>query len=426
MSGGRGLGPLADHATAVVVGGGPAGIATALALQQGARALGRQVRVVVVEGKRFANGGHYNQCAGVLSPPIVELLRDELDLAFPHHLTRATITGYVLHTTAADILLDGACEPSLAVRRLHFDSYMVEAAQAKGVEVVSGRLTDLEFHADQVMAYTEVGPLAADVVVGAFGLDEGAAAIFRRTTAYRPPPALVSVVTKYHPGGEAIAAFGSRIHAFIPAVQAVEFGAITPKGNHLTLNIAGAAVGARHMEAFLRLPMVRRVLPGLENAGRLDANDLRYFRGRFPNGLAHGSSGDRYVMVGDAGGLVRAFKGKGVTSGIQTGVRAAQVILRQGISAAAFRAYHAANRDLVADMPYGQSVRHFTIWAARTGLMTAIVRAAEQCPPLRRALFDAVSGHRPYREVLQAGLTPATIAAVGRTVLELAGRTAHL
>jgi flavin-dependent dehydrogenase len=54
-------------------------------------------------------------------------------------------------------------------------------------------------------------------------------------------------------------------------------------------------------------------------------------------------------MAGDAAGLVRAFKGKGVTSVIQTGVRVAQVVMRQGISARALEVYREANHDIIGD-----------------------------------------------------------------------------
>src|SRR5450756_2990749 len=97
--------------------------------------------------------------------------------------------------------------------------------------------------------------------------------------------------------------------------------------------------------------------------------------------------GDRYVMVGDAAGLVRAFKGKGVTSAIQTGIRAAQVILRNGISTDAFRAYHTANQDILEDLPYGRFMRILTIAASRFGLMDFALVAAETDPSLRQALF---------------------------------------
>ena len=414
---GSSLGPLPDGGRVVIIGGGPAGTATAIALQQGAQALGRCLQITVVEGKRFAGEQHHNQCAGVLSPPVVKLLQDKLAVPFPHHLSRRTITGYVLHTPHRQLILDEEAEPSIALRRIQFDAYMLDMTRQRGIEVLSARATGLEFHADRVIIYTESTPLEADVVVGAFGLDEGTAALFQHAVGYRPPPALSSIVTKYHPGEAGIAEFGGRIHAFLPATPRIEFGAITPKGNHLTINIAGARVDANLMTAFLSLPEVRRVLPCLENAGRINPNDFRYFKGRFPCGLGGNFTGDRFVIVGDAAGLVRAFKGKGVTSAIQTGIRAAEVILHRGISASAFQAYHAANRDITEDLPYGQAMRQFAIFAARIGLMDVILQAAEKDIGLRRALFDAVSAHRPYRDVIRQAISPTSAWAIARTLV---------
>ena len=407
-----GLGPLPGGGRVVIIGGGPGGVSAAIALKQGARALGRDLRVIVVEGKQFAGEQQHNQCAGVLSPPIVELLERGLEIPFPHHLSRGAITGYVLHAARREIVLDGETEPSVALRRIQFDDYMLEAARERGVEVMTARVTGLEFHANRVMIYTENMPLEADVLVGAFGLDEGSAALFKQAVGYRPPPALSSVVTKYHPGEPGMAEFGNRIHAFLPPTPRIEFGAITPKGNHLTINIAGEAVDADVMNDFLTFPEVRRALPGLENAGRFDANDLRYFKGRFPCGLARNFTGDRFVMVGDAAGLVRAFKGKGVTTAIQTGLRAARVILHEGLSARAFQTYRAANHDIISDLPYGQAMRRLTILASRLGLMDVVLRAAEGDAKLRQALFDSVSAHRPYRDVVRTGLSAASARAV--------------
>ena len=407
-----GLGPLQDGGRAVILGGGPAGTATAIALLAGGRALGRDLHVTLIEGKQFVGEYHYNQCAGVLAPPIMELLENELCVPFPNHLSRTAITGYVLHTPRREITLDDETERSVALRRVQFDAYMLETARERGVRVLPARATGLEFHANGVVVYTESTPLEADVLVGAFGLDEGTAAIFGQAAGYRPPPALSSVVTKYHPGETGMSQFGRRIHAFLPATPRIEFGAITPKVNHLTINIAGTGVNARLMDTYLAQADVRRVLPNLESAGRVDPSDLRYFKGHFPRGLAHNFAGDRFVMVGDAAGLVRAFKGKGVTSAVQTGIRAAHTILHQGISSQAFQTYQAANRDISDDLPFGQVMRRFTILASRLGLMDAILKAAERDAPLRQALFDAVSAYRPYREVLRQAITPASIRAV--------------
>ena len=406
------LGPLQDGGRAVIIGGGPGGTASAIALLMNARAQGRNVGVTLLEGKQFAGEHHHNQCAGVLSPPIMELLEEQLCVPFPYHLSRGAINGYVLHTARRAVILDGESEPSFALRRVQFDAYMLEAARQRGVEVLSARATGLEFHADRVVIYTESVPLEADVVIGAFGLDEGTAAIFRRSAGYHPPPALSSVVTKYHPGEAGMQQFGSRIHAFLPAMPRIEFGAITPKRNHLTINIAGDTVDTELMDHFLAEPYVRSTLPCLENAGHFDDKDMRYFKGRFPRGLAHNFFGDRFVVVGDAAGLVRAFKGKGVTSAVLTGMRAAQTILQEGISASAFQTYREANRDIIQDLPYGQLMRYVAILTSRFGFMNVILKAAERDAGLRRSLFNAVSAHRPYREVIQQALSAASVQAV--------------
>jgi flavin-dependent dehydrogenase len=150
-------------------------------------------------------------------------------------------------------------------------------------------------------------------------------------------------------------------------------------------------------------------LPQQDNGSRFNPDDLRYYKGRFPCGLARRFTGDRFVMVGDAAGLVRAFKGKGITSAMQTGIRAAHTILYEGISETAFQNYLAANRDIIDDLPYGKAMRTLTILAARFGLMDAVVAAAGRDARLRKALFDAVSAHRPYREVVREAFSPASL-----------------
>jgi flavin-dependent dehydrogenase len=291
------------------------------------------------------------------------------------------------------------------VRRVQFDAYMLQEAAAHGVKLFNARATDLEFHDDRVVIYTENVPLEADVVIGAFGMDEGTGELFHRAVGYKPPPALNAIVTKYHPGDEVMASFGSRIHAFLPQGVRIEFGGVTPKGNHLTINIAGVRVDADSMNAFIASPEVQKVLPGFENAGVFNPYDLSFFKGRFPCGLAQHYAGNRYVIVGDAAGLVRAFKGKGVSSAMQTGMRAADVILKHGISEWAFHEYHAANRDITGDLPFGKTMRVLTVNASRFGLMGVVIRAARSEPGLQRALFDAVSAHRPYADVVRDALS---------------------
>ena len=406
------LGPL-QSGHVVIIGGGPGGTACALALHRMADEMGRKIEITLVEGKQFVGEMHHNQCVGVLSPPLPELLWNRLGVKFPYQLSRSFITQYVIHTAREQISLDDKDQHSVALRRVQYDAFMLETVKQRGITVIPARAMDLEFHADHVVVYTDNSPFQADVIIGAFGMDDGSSAMFNRLTPYRPPQALSSIVTKYHPKPDDMKTFGSSIHAYLPANPKIEFGGVTPKGNHLTINIAGSDVDADLMVAFLNLPEVRGILPNLSGESKLDPMELQFYKGRFPRSLAHGYYGDRYVLVGDAAGLVRAFKGKGVTSAVLTGIRAAETILKHGISGQTFyNHYCALNKDITQDLPYGQVMRHFTIMLAHYRLLDPVIRAAKQNPQLQSALFDAVSAHAPYRQVIQQSLHPGIILAV--------------
>jgi flavin-dependent dehydrogenase len=123
-------------------------------------------------------------------------------------------------------------------------------------------------------------------------------------------------------------------------------------------------------------------------------------------------------MIGDAAGLVRSFKGKGVTTAVQTGIRAAETILTAGFTRAAFHdQYRRANQDLIGDVSYGQAMRLIVIALARSGMLDALLRAGRKEPRLRHALFGAVSGHEAYRTVWADSLAPASLMAVLRAIL---------
>lgn len=418
MKADQGLGPLQDGSRVVIIGGGPGGTACALRLQCLAAEMGRNIQIILVESKQFSGEHHYNQCAGVLSIPLPDLLEHTLRVPFPFHLSRSFIKGYFLQTRREEILLRGEEADSIALRRVQFDAYMLQKVIESGVQVVHARATDLEFHKDKVIVYTENMSYGGDIVVGAFGLDEGSGTLFARHTGYRPPNALSSIVTKYHPGPEGMEAFGPYIHAFLPAHPKIEFGAITPKGNHLTINIAGRQVDSELLKAFLEMPKVKAALPELDRAGTEDPNDLSIFKGRFPCSEAKRYYGDRYVMVGDAAGLVRAFKGKGVTTAVQTGIRAAETIFSTGISVRAFdEHYRKENQDIIRDLPYGRLMRMLTISMARFGLLDPVIRAARNEKQLQVALYDAVSAHAPYQQVIAHTLHPHSVAAIIRAFL---------
>lgn len=404
---------LSQGSRVVIIGGGPGGSACALALQRKAAELGKSLEITLIEGKQFLDEKHYNQCVGVLSPPLPSLMEKDLGVDFPLNLCQVEILGYVLHSSSEQIKLDGEDGDSYALRRVQFDQYMLEKVKDRGIYVFPARAVDLEFHPDRVIVYTEGMPLEADVVVGAFGLDEGSASMFSRHTDYRPPQAINSLVTKCHPNSDEESNLKGYIHAFLLSNPRIEFGAVTPKCTHCTINIAGNWIDSPLMDKFIDHPSVQDVLPKIDRAHPNGDNDLIYFKGRFPRSLARNYYGDRYVMIGDAAGLVRAFKGKGVTTAVLTGIRAAETILNHGYSRQAFHEhYRTVNQDIIQDLPYGRAMRLLTIIISRIGLINPVLRAAKTTPDLQSALFDAVSAHALYREVLAKSLRPKTIAAI--------------
>ena len=63
------LGPLEDGQSVAIIGGGPSGAACAITLKNLAAEMGKEIDVILYEGKEFSGEPHYNQCVGVLSPP---------------------------------------------------------------------------------------------------------------------------------------------------------------------------------------------------------------------------------------------------------------------------------------------------------------------------------------------------------------------
>ncbi|HSM00295.1 MAG TPA: NAD(P)/FAD-dependent oxidoreductase [Candidatus Limnocylindria bacterium] len=403
--------------TVAIVGGGPGGCATAIKLLQLSRKLDLGLRVVLFEGKDFER--HYNQCAGVLSPPIEELLQCRLDVELPYETFKRQIFGYRLYAGNRQILLVGQHRggATYTVRRVFFDRFFLSCAEKAGAEVSHSRVTAIDFPQtgrDSVYLYTEGGMLKADVVVGAFGLDDGMMSIFETATKgqYRRPGKYMHtfVVKIASDRGFIEKKLGSIIYAYLfpPGIPNLDFGAITPKGDHIIVNVAGRRATVEDMFAFLSLDIVRDHLPALAP----DSQEV--YRGKFPGKPAHGTTGDRYLLVGDATGWMRPFKGKGINLAIHTGILAAETMVEFGISAASFRRYEERTRELREDYHYGTWMRHLCKVGEIAGTLGTVVSMAQLDQGVHDALFNAVSGHDSFRNIFRQYARPRVLAEVVR------------
>ena len=421
---------LHDGSVVVIIGGGPGGTACAIKLLQGADERGLRLRVLIFEGKDFQVNA--NQCVGVLSPPVEEVLAEELDIHLPHSLIKRQIFGYRLHGAHENLLLTGhgatasdirKGRATYAVERAEFDQFMLDRARELGARVIESRVTGVEFvrgnGLDEVRVYSESEYERADIVVGAFGLDEAMLSVFeevtRRDGRYeRPSKWLKSYLTTIETTARVEKdKLGHIVHAFLlpPECPRIEFGAVTPKDDHILVNIAGERVSSCDLDLFLKLPQVQALLPGF------DPTTINYYEGRFPSSPARGAYGHRYALVGDATGWLRPFKGKGINTAIITGVRAAEAMLEHGVSKRALENYRKSCSDLLGDYRYGVVVRRLMLWGARL-FLDAMIDVGKTDPLMYDALFDSVSGHDSYRNIIRRSLKPRLVKKVAARVFQ--------
>jgi len=404
---------LKDGATVAVIGGGPGGASFAIRLLEKARREDMDIRVVIFEGKDFDR--HYNQCVGVLSPPLESLLREKLEIELPKELIKRQIESYRIFSDSANVRLDGHpdSDPTYTVRRVMFDRFMLDKAREAGANIVRSRVTGVEFvntgDLDEVRIYSESQYLRADVVVGAFGLGRAMLDCWERATSVfapyrRPQKLLKTFITKIHTDPAFIEnTLGNSIHAFLLSGPRIEFGAVTPKGDHIIINIAGKDVCSLDLDDFLERPQVKALLP------ELDEEFIDYYEGYFPTSPAANPYGHRYVLVGDATGWMRPFKGKGINTAVITGIRAADTIYEHGFSREALESYARGCADLRSDYYYGLTIRFLCRLGRSLGLFDSTLRIAASDPKLREILHSAVSGEDSYRNIFLKLLKPATL-----------------
>lgn len=412
---------LQNGSKVVIIGGGPAGCSCAIKLKQESIKRGLKVEVILFEGKNFDE--HYNQCVGVLSPPLERMLKDELKLDLPEELIKQKIIAYQLRGRKKEIELKDlpAAEPTYTVRRSTLDIMLLERARCLGVQVFPSRATYAEIiekGGGEVRVYSESSTIKADVLVCAFGLDEEMLAAIehatKRTIAYRRPRHFInSFITKI----EADEAFirsrlGDKIYAFIlDELPGVEFGAVTPKADHIIVNIAGADASSADMDHFLEHPQVKKLLPE-EGMGA-----LTYFKGKFPAAAAKNPYGDRFLCVGDVTGWMRPFKGKGINTALLTGVNAATTIVSHGFSKSALEVYRRSCSHLTEDYYYGLFVRKFCRLASKYRFLDGLISLGSTDQAFHRALFNSVSGHEDYKKIVKSILNLRCILKMGAAML---------
>ena len=408
------LGPLKSGQRVVIVGGGPSGASCAIALRQLAEARGIELEIVLFEAKDFR--AESNVCVGVLSPPFRQLL-GQLGLQLPEDMVQRVVTGYVLHADHDSLVLDDepGAEPTLVVHRADLDQFLLDSAEQLGVQVMYDPVVDLRYSRSTALVVSSGGArILAQAVVGAVGLNRFAMAIFESgMEGYRRPKVMRSILIEV-PMAEPLIEerFGNLVHAFLPpSLPRIEFGALTPKRDRVMVNAAGEEIDDEDFDSFLRLPLVQQMLAGADLA-QPRAHEV------FPTRPASHFAQDRIVTIGNASGLMRPLKGKGINTGILMGMRAAATMMDVGVSDRAFDALYRNCRDITSEYKYGLFLRWLYRTSRRLGWMDAVIQVAKQERQLRHLFHGMVSGEDSYKQLVRGmAARPLLLARIGMGIL---------
>ena len=372
---------------AIVVGAGPAGSATALLLARAG------ARVLLLDRARFPRE---KPCSEYLSPESTRVLgRLGQDvLAAVEAAAPAQLTGMkVVAPSGASVV--GRFETfSFALPRTRFDTILLKAAAASGVEVREGvKVEELVYDSGAVAGVMARETYRARVVVGADGLRSVVAR--RLGSVFTSPPHRIAF-TAHIAGAQGVNDLGE-MHVGRPG-----YVGLGPIGDGVTtvalvLPLTEARRGDNFFAELNRFPGV---------AGRFDAG--RVVRRVLATGpFARWSrrpvaKGGGALLVGDAADFFDPFTGQGIYSALRGAELAAAAILDSFATGASLSRYaRARRREFAGKWLLERLIGVAVGWPAliervvgrmtrRPDLADLLVRATGNCVPARAALTPRV------------------------------------
>jgi hypothetical protein len=293
------------------------------------------------------------------------------------------------------------------------DGHLLSLAAEKGANVIRERVVEASCSDKRPQIRTRDGsPRVYDLLAVAAGVNTNVLKLFQRLGfGYHPPRTTKTFVCEYHMGQEMISRhLGSSVHVFLLNIPRLEFAALIPKGDYVTMCLVGEEVDRDLVRSLLDTPEVRQCFP--PNM-RLD-QDACHCSPRINIQGAVQPFTDRIVFIGDSG--VARFYKDGIGSAYRAAKAAATTVIFQGVSAMDFRQHYwpvcrkLRNDNIIAGFVFavaGQiQKRSFT----RRAVLRMIAREQRKESDHRRmstVMWDMFTGGAPYREILLRALHPA-------------------
>lgn len=324
-------------------------------------------------------------CGGGVTGRALALAAEAIDLGSVPAVAVAAArfaSGDFRDGPAAEFGVDGAGGARLLVTsRRVFDRALLDAACRAGAVHVALRVREVEVSAAGVTLHTTAGRHDAQWVLGA---DGPASLVRRRFLAPFRRDQLTLAVGVYARG-----VTGRRVLVHTLADPPGYIWSF-PRPDHLAIGICGPASG--ETPARLRAALDQWVAATIPPASRLDPYSwpipsLAY--GDFADARAAGS---RWMLAGDAAGLVDPLTREGIYFALESGRLAAQAVLGGGDPAAGYQ--EALRRDIYPELARAAALkaRFFS-----SDFSDLLVEGLARSAAVRAVMVDLIAGQQPYR-----------------------------
>jgi flavin-dependent dehydrogenase len=435
---------LDDGSCVGVIGGGPAGSFFSIFLLDIAERMGLDIGVDVYEPRDYSRPGPAgcNMCGGIISESLVQNLAAE-GINLPPTVVQRGIDSYMLHMDVGSVRIEtplrekriGAVYRGPGPRDIKeikwgsFDGFLQNLAIEKGAKVINQRVDEITWDDGRPQIKTRKGePQKYDLVTIAVGVNSASRKLFDNLDFdYEIPQTTKTFIQEYYLGEEQIAdVLGSSMHVFLLDIPRLEFAAIIPKGDYVSVCLLGEEIDKELVQEFMDSPEVMGCFPPHWDFEAKSCNCSPRIN---IAGAAH-PYGDRIVFIGDIG-VTRLYK-DGIGAAYRTAKAAATTAVLQGISAEDFQEHFMpACRKIETDNLIGKVMFLVTrviqkLRIARRAVFRMTVREQKQEGDKRRmsmVLWDMFTGSAPYREIFVRTLNPAFLTRLaGDLVVSITGR----
>ncbi len=419
-----------------VIGGGPAGSFFSYFLLDMAERAGIKLSVDIFEPRDFDTPGPpgCNMCAGVLHESLVQDLAAE-GINLPTTVVQRGMDTNILHMGMGSVRIQSPRKEKRIATTFRgvgprglkdfrwgsLDGFLLSCATKKGARHIDRRVNRVNWAIPapldgddmRLQVWTQDGQSSDyDLVAVAAGVNTGVLKVFQSLNiGYQPPGTLKTLVREYWLGEQAVTQYiGPGMHAFLLNLPRIEYAALVPKGDYVTMCLIGHDVDEKLVHDFMNHPAVKECFPAdypLDQFACTCSPRINVKGSRQPYG-------DRIVFIGDSG-VSRLYK-NGNGAAFRTGKAAATTAIFHGISADDFkRHYMPVCRSMERDNWTGKLIFLIVRQLQKFGLARQTIlrmvadeqrRGAHGTEGMSMILWDMFTGSAHYREIFLRTLYP--------------------